>query len=223
MQSSPFVSSLPEAEHVEAEPIVTKTISVVAEEHLDQAKADFDTITSIFVYSLEPGPLADLNVLSDCTREMLAQYATEDPLQAWKQYGVIQNPEVRRRTGKRPAGVPMPAAVPSKPAPKAAPPLKREDSKPTPSDTAAKAGVTAGTAVRDKAGAHAGPVSDLSTAEPAAPPPRRDKSGIFASFAKAKSKPKRDSGNAEVTADVKDGKVANTAIPTLKLTHRQNR
>lgn len=206
MQSSPPVSSLPDADHTqETETISKRTIMIVKEEHLEKAKARLEDISSIFVYSLEPSSLANLNVLSDCTREMFETHAREDPLEAWKQYGVIQNPNTRRRTGKRPTAVEMPTSQPPKLAQKPAATPKLKDGKPQPKAEAAGPGIAAGTTARNAAGAYAAPVSDLKTHKPAAPSFKREKSDIFSSFAKAKPKEKRDSGNAEPEQEAKDG------------------
>lgn len=59
------------------------------------AKASFESISSIYVYSLQPTVLQDLNVLTDVSREMLANHAQEDPLEYGKQWGMIQNTNVK--------------------------------------------------------------------------------------------------------------------------------
>lgn len=59
------------------------------------AKARFENITSIHIYTLEPNSIDDLQILTNCNREIAAKYASEDPLEAWKQYGTIQNPNVK--------------------------------------------------------------------------------------------------------------------------------
>lgn len=56
MQSSPFMSSMPEASEKEPQQPVA-TITLVTEEALEEAKASFEDITCIHIYSLEPGPL----------------------------------------------------------------------------------------------------------------------------------------------------------------------
>ena len=67
MQSSPFVSSAPEAEPVE-EPVPVRSLVLAREEELDgrvcvaglqtadetAVKGDFETLTSVHVYSIEP-------------------------------------------------------------------------------------------------------------------------------------------------------------------------
>lgn len=59
------------------------------------AKSTFQNISSIHMYSLEPTVLQDLNVLTDVSREMLATYAHEDPLEYGKEWGMIQNKNVK--------------------------------------------------------------------------------------------------------------------------------
>jgi DNA polymerase delta subunit 3 len=112
MESSPFPSSYPEPEPAlsldseDAEPaedpVHNTTVLLVREEELEDAKADFEELQSIFVYSLEPGPLKDFQLLTQCNREATKEFWTEDPLQAYPKYGLIANKGVRRRTVKRP-------------------------------------------------------------------------------------------------------------------------
>lgn len=59
------------------------------------AKATFQTISSIYIYSLQATVLQDLNVLIDVNRELLTAYAHEDPLEYGKQLGMIQNQNVK--------------------------------------------------------------------------------------------------------------------------------
>lgn len=59
------------------------------------AKAKFQEISLVYVYSLEPTVLQDLNVLTDVSREMQAAYAHEDPLEYGTQWGMIQNKNVK--------------------------------------------------------------------------------------------------------------------------------
>lgn len=39
----------------------------------------------------------DLQTLSECNRKVAVEFATEDPLEMWKQYGTIQNANVKAR------------------------------------------------------------------------------------------------------------------------------
>ncbi|TKA75951.1 hypothetical protein B0A49_03709 [Cryomyces minteri] len=97
MQSSPPFrsSSMPQQEESVEEDVAVKLLLLAKEEDLEEAKARFDEITSVHIYSLEPTSLKDLQVLSDCNREIRSKYSSEDPLEAWKQYGTIQNPNVK--------------------------------------------------------------------------------------------------------------------------------
>jgi hypothetical protein len=36
-----------------------------------------------------------MNILTESNREALNKFATEDPLEVYKQYGIIQNPKVK--------------------------------------------------------------------------------------------------------------------------------
>lgn len=72
----------------------TKRRWLVANLNVD-AKSTFESISSIHIYSLQPAVLQDLNVLTDVHREMLAAHAHEDPLEYGKQWGMIQNKNVK--------------------------------------------------------------------------------------------------------------------------------
>jgi DNA polymerase delta subunit 3 len=131
MQSSPPIpnSSAPQAPEDDAEPTPIRSILLVKEEHLQKAKATFEQITCIHVYSLAAGGLSDLSSLSECNRKIAVEYASEDPLLAWKQYGTIQNPNVKRRTQKRPLPAASAPAPKEAPKPKTTPALEKQTSK----------------------------------------------------------------------------------------------
>ena len=180
MQSSPLLpsSSMPKPDATMEEPALIRSVMLVKEEHLDQAKSTFDTISSIHIYSLEPTTLKDVQVLTECNRTVASNYASEDPLQAWKQYGAIQNPNVKRR--KRGTAPPPPqpaqtAAVTAKPTAPAAKPKEAADVKVEPKALATKTA----------------PEPDKKVSmKPATT--KRQNSDIFKSFAKGKTKPKAE-------------------------------
>lgn len=105
------------ADEDDTDVVRVSTSTLCSEEDLETVKAEYSTISMIYVYSLQPGPLNDLQVLSNCNREVRAQVAKEDPLQTAAQYGIIQNQYVRRRSGKPmvPIAVPTPSASQTKP------------------------------------------------------------------------------------------------------------
>ncbi|KAF1966083.1 hypothetical protein BU23DRAFT_560540 [Bimuria novae-zelandiae CBS 107.79] len=100
MRSSPFMSSLPAPEEPLEKPVPKTSIVLVREEELEKTKGRFEEITSIHVYSLEPGPLENLNLLAVCNQEIVDNYSSGDPLDRWGIYGSIRNPYVKRRTTK---------------------------------------------------------------------------------------------------------------------------
>lgn len=59
------------------------------------AKLTFQSISTIHVYSLQPTALPDLNVLVDANREIASTHGQEDPLECGKQWGMIQNRNVK--------------------------------------------------------------------------------------------------------------------------------
>ena len=131
MQSSPPIpkSSAPQAPEDDIEPVPVRSMLLVKEEHLQKAKATFEEITGIHMYSLASGGLSDLNSLTECNRKIGVEYASEDPLLAWKQYGTIQNPNVKRRTQKRPPPAASAPAAKEAPKPKPIPVLEKQASK----------------------------------------------------------------------------------------------
>lgn len=95
-----------------------------------EIKEQYETISSIHLYSLSPARIQDLVSLTDVGRGLFTDvFAKEDPLEHGKRYGIIQNPEVRRRKGKRPI-------ISQGPAPKFQP--VREDAKNPPPRTSAQ-------------------------------------------------------------------------------------
>ena len=193
MQSSPpFPSSSAPKPDVDMEQqqqqTTVRTVMLVKEEDLEQARGLFEAVSSIHIYSLEANTLKDLNVLTECNRKVRAEYASEDPLVAWKQYGTIQNPNAKRRT-RRTAAPPPPDPTDSKT--KTTTVAAKKD---TPSAVKADSRPSSAKATPEPAAA-----STKSSAKHAAP--KRDTSNIFKSFSKAASKPKKQKsqGSAEST------------------------
>jgi DNA polymerase delta subunit 3 len=186
MQSSPPIpnNSVPQAPESDAEPTPIRSILLVKEEHLQQAKATFENITGIHIYSLASGGLSDLNSLTECNRKIAVDYASEDPLVVWKQYGTIQNPNVRRRTQKRPP--------PDAPAPAVKQPVSKAKPVPVLEKQASKVSNESGpnsakaTPVPEKA-------ADATKKKTATKPAtvKRQPSDIFKSFAKGANKAKK--------------------------------
>ncbi|PGH36013.1 DNA polymerase delta subunit 3 [[Emmonsia] crescens] len=117
MQSSPFMSSqvAQQEDGAENDDIPVTAITLVREEDLSEAKSLYQTIFSIFICSVEPTRLQDLNVLSDIGYDIL-QPQPEDPLDYGKQYGMILNKNVKRRSGLPPAPPPpVPVEAVNKP------------------------------------------------------------------------------------------------------------
>lgn len=194
MESSPFPSSLPDAEPGPSfesedaepadEPVHNTTVLLVREEEIEEAKAEFEELQTIFMYSLEPGPLKDFQLLAQCNREVTKEFWTEDPLEAYPKYGLITNKDVRRRTGKRPPPPPAASTQPAKAAatasakasqPAAATSVKEED-KPVP----------------DPAGRSAPPAKPTASL-------KRQSSDLFKSFAKSKP-PKLKTADSNATS-----------------------
>lgn len=178
----PFTSSMlePSQRSEEESGTPVRTITLVREESLEDVKNEYETVTSLHIYSVSPTKLQDLVVLTDISRGLYADvFVKEDPLQHSKTYGVIQNPEVRRRKGKRPILPSGPASKfqPAKePARHAAP--KTEDTASRPSSR------------------------DSTITPPKQPTLKRGGSSILSAFSKTQPpKPKNDSQDTKMSDD----------------------
>lgn len=157
-----------------------RTVLLVREEDLEQVKKSFDTISSTHIYSLESSALQDLQVLTECNRRVRADFAAEDPLESWRQYGTIQNANVKRRA-RGAAAAPSPVAKPVEVKAKAA--AVKEGTK--------KEGAEVKPGLKVSSTNAAPEAEKKGLAKPAVT--KRQHSDLFKSFAKAKVKPKDES------------------------------
>ncbi|KAI0545305.1 DNA polymerase subunit Cdc27 [Xylaria curta] len=161
------------------------TLSLVAQEQLEETLSQYTEVASIHVYSLEPHQLKDLQLLSDTSRQVLELSKTNSAPNPSKVYGTIANPNVRRRERGRP--IPIAHAPPSKPEPKA--PIKQE-AKPAAAST-----------VKDEPKRSLKPApAPAKKPAPAASLKRQGSSGIGQMFAKAAAKPKKPAAKASDSA-----------------------
>ena len=156
----------------EVEDVPRKSMLLVREEHLAEAREKFEHITGIHIYSLQAKGLSDFQALTECNRQIAANYASEDPLQAWKQYGTIKNAHVRRRTGR--AAIP-PAATP-------APTVKHGDVN------------IKSEALTKTTPASSNPASEMTPAKTERVTAAKPKSDIFKSFAKTQPPKPEEAG-----------------------------
>lgn len=190
MQSSPPLlgSSMPQQDDSEESSTPIRSIMLAREEHVEQARATFETVTGLHIYTLEVG-LGDIQALTECNRKIAVDYASEDPLKDWKQYGTIQNPSARRRTRKT-------AAPPT-------PPVKDEKVKAKAVAPTSKGIAMQKPAERATDSTKATPEPEKDDSKPAAKKPanvKRESSSLFKSFAKAKDKPKRQESSNSATS-----------------------
>ncbi|KAL9622218.1 MAG: hypothetical protein Q9160_003401 [Pyrenula sp. 1 TL-2023] len=211
--SPPMSSSMPAASQEQngyTEEVPVFSITLVREEDLEGKQGEqrvpctyltgkqgvkqfYQSISSIHIYSLEPAPLQDLNVLTSCSQELFDQhFVKEDPMEYNGKYGVIQNKSVKRRTNRRPPPPPAPTATlaaaskappksattpsqQSKSQPNSKPELKRTESQESQSRASSKG----------KPDTKPLPSTKSSTL-------KRDTSDLFKSFAKGSQKPKAE-------------------------------
>ncbi|KGQ01049.1 hypothetical protein PAAG_12242 [Paracoccidioides lutzii Pb01] len=196
MQCSPFMSSQTglQEDDTEDSPPVT-SITLVREEDLSEAKSQFQKIFSIFVHSVQPTRVQDLNIMSDIGHDIL-ESQIEDPLEYGKIYGMILNKNVMRRSG-----VPPPAPPPAAPAEaiKIPKPVKAEEpSRPTkqedpplPQVQAKNATSQPSSRVPSRQGAGTAAESESSSLK------RGGSGNIFQAFARSKAKVKKETPEVE--------------------------
>ncbi|CAO1601614.1 CDC27 protein [Xanthoria calcicola] len=194
MQSSPFMSSSMPQQDEEEEQLAVKTITLCREEDLEEVKARSRGKVSIHVYSLGPSTIQNIQLLSECNRAVITKHATEDPLQAGRQYGTIQNARVKRRTGPRPLPAQSTsAATKASLTPKASTPAVKTGTQPNPArETKALPAKTASRSEakpKDETSQQSSQQKKPATKTPAL---KRDKSDIFKSFAKPPNKVSRE-------------------------------
>ncbi|EED12848.1 conserved hypothetical protein [Talaromyces stipitatus ATCC 10500] len=184
MRSSPYMSSMPQPDDRERS-MRTTSFVLVREEDLDDAKATFESISMIHIYSLQSNVLPDLNVLIDVSREILASFGSEDPLELGKQWGMIENQNVKRRkTTKPPLPVTVPAPLKTE-VPKKDVPRKEVQPKAEPEASSKESSQQKmQTKTTDKA-------------------PTRKKGDLFSSFANAKPKLKKEDSTASSVKSVR--------------------
>lgn len=152
--------------------------------HCAEMREQYETITSIHIYSLSPERIQDLVSLTDVGRGLFTDvFAKEDPLEHNKIYGVIQNPHVRRRKGKRPV-------VPQGPAPKFQ--AVKEESKASRTSTGASTQPKPAAEAKSEEASRPSSRDSTSTNGPSKQPAlKRGGSDLFRAFAKqSQQKPK---------------------------------
>lgn len=161
------------------------------------AKATFESISMIHIYSLQSHELPDLNALVDVSRDILTSFGSEDPLELGKQWGMIQNQHVKRRKLGKP---PLPIAVP---APKAEA-SKKDVPKKEVAQPKAEPEVSSTESSQQKA--------QTKATEKA---PARRKGDLFSSFANAKPKLKKEDSAASSVQSVSTLEVTQLTLTTL--------
>ncbi|KIY03978.1 uncharacterized protein Z520_00670 [Fonsecaea multimorphosa CBS 102226] len=179
----PFTSSMLEpsqqSSHVgeeEANQVPVRTVTLVREEALEAMKEDYETITSIHIYSLSPARIQDLVALTDISRGLFTN-GLED--ENGKIYGMIQNPDVRRRKGRRP-GIPGGPASKSQPVKEETKRSSLSHTKPTPKGAYSAPPVK--TEESSRPSSRDSPSISSSTKQP--PTLKRNGSDLFRAFAK---------------------------------------
>jgi len=178
--------------------VPVKCITLCREEQLPSVKEQYELISSIHIYSLSSVRVQDLATLTDTGRAVFADYhAKQDPLVHNKDYGIIQNPHVWRRKGKRPVNVDREAEQ-IQPKVLAKPQTKQEPKKEEKSNPFAKSGIKKEVKKEEgKKEIPSAPASRPSSRDSTStqdtkskPSLKRDGSSLFKAFAKQSAKPK---------------------------------
>lgn len=186
--------------------VPVQSIMLCREEQLKAVQEQYEHISSIHIYSLSPVRIQDLATLTDTGRAVFADYhAKQDPLIHNKDYGIIQNPHVWRRKGKRPVNVEAEPAQP-KVQPKAQPkPQPKKEEKPNLfSKSGSKTEVKTEDAKKESTPAPASRPSsrDSTTTQDSKSKPtlKKESSSLFKAFAKQSANPKlerKNTGNSD--------------------------
>ncbi|CEJ95147.1 hypothetical protein VHEMI10645 [[Torrubiella] hemipterigena] len=167
-----MMSSAPEQDYL-TDAVPCTTMTLVAEDKLQDTLSEYADVTSLHVYSLSPQPQKDLTMLSDVAQSMSEYPALDDAAAQAKKYGGIVNPHLRKRTRKNAPPPPTPAAAPAKP-------IKTE----APKSTAPVA-----TKVKTEPAPSQPKEAAPSQSSKPAVAPKKAAGGIMQSFAKAAAKP----------------------------------
>ncbi|CVK93070.1 uncharacterized protein FMAN_12545 [Fusarium mangiferae] len=77
--------------------VPTSTLTLAREEELNDILAAYEQVASIHIYSLSPHPQKDLSLLLDVASQLSEYSSNGDITAVSKKYGVISNPNARRR------------------------------------------------------------------------------------------------------------------------------
>ncbi|KAL0471893.1 DNA polymerase subunit Cdc27 [Neurospora intermedia] len=180
-------SSLPDADPVDDEEVPSYTLVLVQEERLADVLKEYETISSIHVYSVGPHPAKDLTLLVDAAQSALA---IKDDAKKPRPRPIV-NSHVRRRERK---GLGLEAAAPAKQESKTkAAPTKTAPAKPSPAPASAAAPAKPQEESKSAAPAME-PEAPTATTKKPAPSLKRNTSaasGIMQAFSKAASLPKK--------------------------------
>lgn len=144
------------------------------------ALAEYEQVTSLHVYSLAPFPQRDLALLSDVSKSLFEYRKVEDAAKMLDTYGLIANPNARKKDRKGRPPVSVPVSVPN--APKAA---KQESQPATPKPSQAE---KVRQETKEAPSANSTPSSSAGKKPPASLK-RGSSGGIMQSFARAAAKP----------------------------------
>ncbi|KAK2034547.1 hypothetical protein LX32DRAFT_634368 [Colletotrichum zoysiae] len=176
-----MTSSPPDVEPLFDE-VVTRSLALVPGDRLKEVLATYEELSSFHIYSLARHPITELQMLADVTQQIKEQ-STGDSASMAETYGIITNPNVRKRDRQ---GRPVSAAASAAPATKSV----KKDHALSAAKLASPEPKTEPVKQETKASAKEAPSSNAATKKQAQPPAlkKSGSSGIMSSFAKATAK-----------------------------------
>ncbi|CCC08290.1 hypothetical protein SMACR_01838 [Sordaria macrospora] len=196
-------SSLPDADPVDDDDVPSYTLALVQEDRLADVLRDYETVSSIHVYSIGPHPAKDLTLLVDAAQSALA---IKDDVKKPRPRTIV-NSHVRRRE-IRGSGFKAAAAAPIKQESKAkAAPTKTAPAKPSPAPAPAAAPAKPKEESKSATPATEPEAQAAAATKKPAPSLKRNTSavsGIMQAFSKAASLPKKAKTSAKSTPAAED-------------------
>ncbi|UNI20399.1 CDC27 protein [Purpureocillium takamizusanense] len=92
-----LTSSMPEPDPF-SDDIPTSTLTLVSEGNLRDALSTYQEVTAIHIYSLAPHSISDRSSLTDAVKSISEYPQEKDPATAAQKFGIVLNPNLRKRT-----------------------------------------------------------------------------------------------------------------------------
>ncbi|KAK6356229.1 hypothetical protein TWF718_000601 [Orbilia javanica] len=188
MESSPVPRA---TQNENEESVKTSSVILATEEELEGVKESLKEVTSIHIYSVEPGPIKDLLVISDASTELYSRFPTLSATEKSKIYGTTLNKYVKKREGAAP---PPPPPQPTKSSTYVVPVKKEPISAPAAASTSTSKDTKKDVkkdffgSIKAKDAQKQGQNQDSTSSSKAKVPLKRGQSDLMSSFSNAQPK-----------------------------------